>query len=101
MVAEAALCRGTTERRRHGVEAIFAYETASETNWGAAPLTPGFAPNTYVDVSDHLDVKLAAAAKYRSQMKPFPHERSLRGARGARVGHRGATDRRPGRRGVR
>jgi LmbE family N-acetylglucosaminyl deacetylase len=95
MVAEAALV-AARPNGGHRVEAILAYETASETNWSAAPLTPGFAPNTYVDVSDHLDVKLAAAAEYRSQMKPFPHERSLEAlealarTRGATVGFHAA-----------
>lgn len=59
------------------VQTIYAYETLSETNWYAAPLTPGFLPNTYIDIAPFLDVKLEAMHLYQSQLKPFPHERSL------------------------
>jgi len=81
--------------RPHGgsqVQTIYAYETLSETNWNAAPLTPGFLPNTYFDISAFLEVKLASMQTYQSQLKPFPHERSLEAIqalatlRGATVG---------------
>jgi len=44
----------------HQVKAIYAYETLSETNWNAPPITPGFLPNTYIDISAFLEVKLRA-----------------------------------------
>jgi N-acetylglucosamine malate deacetylase 1 len=56
---------------------ILAYETLSETNWNAAYLTPGFQPNVFFDVTDFIDVKLRAFSCYQSQIKDFPHERSL------------------------
>lgn len=72
------------------VRAIYAYETLSETNWNAAPLTPGFLSNTYFDISAFLEVKLKAMSIYQTQLKPFPHERSLEAIRAlARL--RGAT----------
>lgn len=72
------------------LQAIYAYETLSETNWNAAPLTPGFLPNTYFDISSVLELKLEAMRSYQSQLKPFPHERSLEAIRAlARL--RGAT----------
>jgi len=60
---------------------ILAYETVSETNWHAPPMTPPFIPNVYVDVSTHLDAKLEACAKYASQIQEAPHERSLEAIR--------------------
>lgn len=72
------------------IQAIYSYETLSETNWNAAPLTPGFCPNTYSDIAAYLEAKLEAMSVYRSQLKPFPHERSLEAIRAlARL--RGAT----------
>ncbi|SRR5579883_382476 len=56
---------------------ILAYETLSETNWNAPYLTPGFHPNYFFDISKFLDQKLKAFATYESQLKTFPHERSL------------------------
>jgi LmbE family N-acetylglucosaminyl deacetylase len=72
------------------VQAIYAYETLSETNWNAPPLTPGFLPNTYFDISAFLEVKLEAMRVYQTQLKLFPHERSIEAIRAlARL--RGAT----------
>lgn len=76
--------------------AIYAYETLSETNWYAPPITPGFMPNTFIDISEVLEVKLAAFEAYESQVRSFPHERSsealeaLAKVRGATVGVRAA-----------
>ena len=61
----------------HRPRSVLAYETVSETNWNAPPLTPGFLPNTYIDISDYLETKLRAFEAYQSQVKSFPHERSL------------------------
>jgi LmbE family N-acetylglucosaminyl deacetylase len=76
--------------------AIYAYETLSETNWNAPLVTPGFVPNVFVDISDHLETKLRAMECYRTQLREFPHERSLEAIRvlaslrGATVGCRAA-----------
>lgn len=56
---------------------LIAYETLSETNWHAPYLTPGFAPNWFVDIDATLETKLRAMRKYASQLKEFPDERSL------------------------
>ena len=56
---------------------LYAYETLSETNWNAPYLTPGFTPNVFVDISEYLEVKLRAMACVNTQLKEFPHERSL------------------------
>jgi len=69
---------------------IYAYETLSETNWYAAGITPGFLPNTYVDISDHCDRKIDAFMAYRSQVQSFPHERSVEALRALAL-LRGAT----------
>lgn len=75
---------------------ILAYETLSETNWNAAYLSPGFQPNVFIDITDELDTKLKAFSCYQSQVKSFPHERSLIALealaklRGATVFHKAA-----------
>ena len=40
-------------------------------------MTPTFTPNTFVDVSETIEVKLEAAKAYASQLKVQPHERSI------------------------
>jgi LmbE family N-acetylglucosaminyl deacetylase len=74
----------------HRVRAIYAYETLSETNWHAPPITPGFHPNIFFDVTDFLPAKLEAMECYASQLKPFPNERSLEAVK-ALARYRGAT----------
>jgi N-acetylglucosamine malate deacetylase 1 len=71
---------------------IYCYETLSETNWNAPYLTPNFVPNSFVDISTHLETKIQAMKQFKSQLQPFPHERSeaslraLATLRGSRVG---------------
>lgn len=56
---------------------ILAYETVSETNWNAPHVTASFVPNVFIDIGKTLQRKLEAAAMFGSQMRSFPHERSL------------------------
>jgi LmbE family N-acetylglucosaminyl deacetylase len=63
------------------LKAFYVYETLSETNWNAPSITPSFAPNTFVDIGDFLELKLEAMGIYASQLKPFPNERSLEAIR--------------------
>jgi LmbE family N-acetylglucosaminyl deacetylase len=57
------------------LEAVYAYDTASSTEW-AYPRT--FVPDTWIDISATLDAKLAAMACYESELRPYPHPRSLK-----------------------
>lgn len=81
----------TRPNKVQNLRSVFAYETLSETNWNAAPLvTPGFLPNTYVDIAHHLEAKLEAMSLYRTQLREFPNERSLQALRALAL-MRGAT----------
>lgn len=69
---------------------ILAYETVSETNWNAAFLTPGFIPNTFINIDGFLEAKLEAFAAFASQCRAFPNERSTENLRALAM-VRGAT----------
>jgi LmbE family N-acetylglucosaminyl deacetylase len=61
-----------------GLRRFAVFETPSSTEW-AWPLDGGaFAPNLYVDVTATLDVKLRAMACYATELRDYPHPRSLR-----------------------
>jgi len=60
------------------IEAVYAFDTASSTEW-AFPRS--FAADTWVDISETLDTKLAAMACYESEVRPYPHPRSLEALR--------------------
>jgi LmbE family N-acetylglucosaminyl deacetylase len=76
----------------HPVTRILAFETVSSTEWMPAGSAPTFAPNWFVDISTTLEAKLAALAVYESEMREWPHPRSLKAVehlarwRGAQVG---------------
>jgi LmbE family N-acetylglucosaminyl deacetylase len=56
------------------LDAVYAFDTASSTEWG---YPRSFAPDTWVDIAQTLEVKLAAMACYESEVRPYPHPRSL------------------------
>lgn len=57
----------------NAIRAVYAYETLSETEWGTVP----FIPSVYEDVRRNMNAKLSAMRAYGSEIKPFPHPRSL------------------------
>ncbi|MCE5323998.1 PIG-L family deacetylase [bacterium] len=77
-------------RGKYSPRSVYAYETLSETNWGAPYLMPGFIPNVFFDISSHMEKKIEAAQAFVSQIKPFPDERSIKGIR-ALAALRGST----------
>jgi LmbE family N-acetylglucosaminyl deacetylase len=74
------------------IKEVLYFEVASSTEWRHARSLPPFAPNLFVDISATLDRKLKALEAYASEMRPFPHARSVRALehlshwRGATVG---------------
>jgi len=60
------------------IEAVYAFDTASSTEW-AYPRS--FVPDTWVDISEHLETKLEAMACYRTEVMTYPHPRSLEALR--------------------
>jgi LmbE family N-acetylglucosaminyl deacetylase len=56
------------------IEAIYAFDTASSTEWN---YPRSFAPDTWVDISSTLEQKIAAMACYTSEVREYPHPRSL------------------------
>jgi LmbE family N-acetylglucosaminyl deacetylase len=60
------------------IRALYTFDTASSTEW-AFPRT--FVPDTWVDISGTLDRKLRAMERYESELRAFPHPRSIEGLR--------------------
>ncbi len=56
------------------IQGVYTFDTASSTEW-AWPRT--FNADTWVDISTTLDAKLAAMACYESELREYPHPRSL------------------------
>ena len=59
------------------VETIYAYETLSETEWNSPTVDNIFIPNCFSDISDYIGLKIEAMKCFKTQLKVFPHPRSL------------------------
>lgn len=55
------------------IREFYCFYTTSSTEWG---VHEPFVPDTWVDISDVLEDKIAAFEKYNSEMKKYPHPRS-------------------------
>jgi LmbE family N-acetylglucosaminyl deacetylase len=60
------------------VKEIYSFEVLSSTEWNF-PLR--FSPDVFFDISETIDIKLAAMEKYRSELSEYPHPRSIKGIR--------------------
>lgn len=78
------------------VRAIYSFEVPSATGWAGPGVERVFQPSLYFDISSTLSSKLAALEIYRTEMRAFPHARSLEAVealarwRGATVGMQAA-----------
>jgi N-acetylglucosamine malate deacetylase 1 len=63
----------------HPVKTLLFFEVPSSTEWQSPGSAPAFLPNWFVDASDTLELKLQALQAYGSEMRPWPHARSLEG----------------------
>lgn len=74
------------------VKKILAYETLSETEWAPPFGDDAFIPTVFKSIEGYLDKKLEAFSCFSTQIKEFPHPRSLKtieilsNLRGATVG---------------
>jgi len=57
------------------VSKVFTYEVLSETEWGYEIAM--FKPNVYYDITETFQVKIEAMQAYSSELREFPHPRSL------------------------
>ena len=76
----------------HLVQRLLSFEVASSSEWQPPGSAPTFQPNWFVDISAQWPRKREALAAYASEMRPWPHARSLKALehlarwRGAQVG---------------
>ncbi len=71
-------CLVATRPTEEYIGAVYAFDTASSTEW-AYPRS--FVPDTWVDISETLELKLKALACYRSEVREYPHPRSIQALR--------------------
>lgn len=78
------------------IREILAYETLSETEWAAPFGDDAFIPTVFENIEPYIEKKLEAFKCFETQIKEFPHSRSLKtiellsNLRGAAVGTKNA-----------
>lgn len=60
------------------VKEIYSFETPSSTEWNY-PLS--FSPNVFFNISGTINIKLKALEEYESELREYPHPRSLEGVK--------------------
>ncbi|MDD5718016.1 MAG: PIG-L family deacetylase [Sulfuricurvum sp.] len=75
-ITNQAVLTATRPMEGESVKAIYAFEILSSTEWNY-PLT--FAPDLYYDISTTVSLKIEAMNCYQSELREFPHPRSLKG----------------------
>ena len=71
-----AVLTTTRPMKNECVKEIYSFEILSSTEWNY-PLS--FAPDTFFDISDTLNLKIKTMSKYKSELCKYPHPRSLEG----------------------
>ena len=84
-----AACR---PQPNHPVKELLFFEIPSSTEWRPPGSAEAFNPNFFVDISTTFDTKIEALHAYETELRAFPHPRSLKAVevlaqwRGATVG---------------
>lgn len=67
-------CRPTPKQT---VRQMLSFETSSSSEWQPPGSAPAFLPNLFVDITDQLRRKQEALMRYGSEIRPWPHARSM------------------------
>lgn len=59
------------------VKQVIFFEVPSSTEWRMSGSSTQFVPNLFVDITGYLSRKLDALDAYKSEMRAFPHPRSI------------------------
>ena len=59
------------------IKSIITYYTPSSTEWNAIDSNRIFVPNMFLDIEGVIDEKISAILKYESEIKNYPHPRSV------------------------
>ena len=75
------------------VKRILFFEVSSATEWQSTTAGNTFVPNWFEDISETMDMKIKALEAYKSEMRNWPHARSIKAVehlarwRGASMGY--------------
>ncbi len=81
VVTHRAVLTATRPVRGCPVREVYVFEVPSSTEWAFQQFSPTFQPNTFVDITATLEMKVQAMSLYESEARDFPHPRSPKALR--------------------
>jgi LmbE family N-acetylglucosaminyl deacetylase len=76
-IAHRAVLTSARPMKDKCIKEIYAFEVPSSTEWNAFSRETAFIPNVFVDITETIDVKAKAMAEYKSELREYPHPRSI------------------------
>lgn len=95
-ITQQAVLTATRPMIGESIKEIYSFYIASSTEWGS--YTSTWQPNVFIDVSQTIEDKISAMACYKSELREYPHPRSLEHLRdlakvaGSKVGLKAAEE---------
>lgn len=80
-IAFRAVLTASRPLKGNSVKEIYSFEVLSSTEWSQQKIEKPFIPNVYEDISFALEKKIEAFQEYKSEVKEFPHPRSVEGVK--------------------
>lgn len=76
-ITHQAVLTATRPMQDECVKTIYSMEVPSSTEWNSFSVQNAFIPNVFFEVEETIDLKIKAMAEYKSELKNYPHPRSL------------------------
>lgn len=76
-VLHEAVVTATRPLPNNELKMLLSFEVASSTEWQTINSAPHFIPNIFIDIEDYWEVKEKALNCYASEMRDWPHPRSI------------------------
>lgn len=80
-----AVLTATRPMSTRAPRAVYSFEVPSATDWAFSGRGSCFQPNVFSDISETLGIKEEALSFYKTEMRPFPHPRSIESIRASAV----------------
>ena len=76
-ITHKAVLTATRPMQDECVKKIYSMEVPSSTEWNSFSKETAFIPNVFFDVTETIDKKVEAMGLYQSELRKYPHPRSL------------------------
>lgn len=80
LVYESTLIAARPTNTNSFIKKVYCYEVVSSSEWDLTQQN-SFTPNVWVDIEKYIDKKIEAVKLYQSELRKYPHPRSIEGVK--------------------